>query len=573
MLTKNKLLHFIIVGTSILLIILILVVSSLNQRQKKTVTTKALTDQTTILTQNLNNKINAWKNASGLAKASSEVELETAAYLRKNQLLKDISTNPQKLFLNAISPSTRDILPQRVKDQIEATETITADFSQSHLDNFKDKKAEYFYTARYLGKSFIVYFNSNPKIDNTRVYRITGKGLRLENNLVFDSAGSTSSYKYTVSGPIYQVQTTGEKEIAIILVEFSNSESQDRVVSFDDVEKLYWTGDLTVNGFFVENSKGKTSLKGEIYDYVRISADNKDCQDRGYINWGDLALIELKKQKKSISPAATKIFIFAKTDCFQGKEGTHIASNNTIYVYRNQYELGVNIHELGHSYGLGHSNYYDCGDASYLSNCLVKEYADWYDTMGWNFGYFNIPHITKLNWLDPGDVTSVFSKGFYTVKGISSFNLQRGLAVYKDNNLHYYIEYRTPNGYDSLTSPSAFDGVLIHTSDQTATNIIDPNPLSDAVDERLTDGAIFYDKVNNITIRQVSHNANSAQVEILYTTLTPTLTPTPSKNLTPPKTPTPTLSKKPTKTPTPTKKPTKTPTPTPCNARLYPCPQ
>jgi hypothetical protein len=128
-------------------------------------------------------------------------------------------------------------------------------------------------------------------------------------------------------------------------------------------------------------------------------------------------------------------------------------------------DLATTTHELGHNYGLYHSNSLTCGSAgSYVplsskpSLCRHQEYGDPMDTMGnlnWaGVGHFNARQKDRLSWLT-GRMQVVTGSGTYTIApleqqltGVQALKLSDGVRT-------YWLEYRQPVGADSFLSAHA----------------------------------------------------------------------------------------------------------------------
>jgi hypothetical protein len=130
---------------------------------------------------------------------------------------------------------------------------------------------------------------------------------------------------------------------------------------------------------------------------------------------------------------------------------------------------GVLIHELGHNFGLGHSDLFGCTSSSYIDykysgakTCNTYEYYDLFDPMGFEVGdpgVLSAPHKIKLGILTAGDgFTAVPSLGSgtessttdVTISPISDSSGNRAIRV-KDPvyGKYFYIEYRSGSGADA----------------------------------------------------------------------------------------------------------------------------
>ncbi len=186
-------------------------------------------------------------------------------------------------------------------------------------------------------------------------------------------------------------------------------------------------------------------------------------------------------------------------------------------------------HELGHTLHLGHSqlltpaipnNYTDGvsiveynGDspmAGSLDAGIDKVFSD-----AFTRDKFNALERIELGWINAGEVESVKSDGVYNV---GSLDVRRGpedmptlaLRLQKpDTNERYYISYRRRNlDLEPRIDLHIWDEKLNSPTKQVAVPIpSDINP-----DEEFD----FYDEVNGIRIKQISHDHMGVQVQVTF---------------------------------------------------------
>jgi len=201
------------------------------------------------------------------------------------------------------------------------------------------------------------------------------------------------------------------------------------------------------------------------------------------------------------------------------------------------FSLKTLTHELGHGFGLAHSNGLDCDASPLGSTCTLQEYADPSDTMGNRAGHYNAIQKERLGWLGTAGgpaITTVAASGRYTLEpyetygqGTKALKVLRSVDAATGQKTWYYLEYRQPVGFDALLAGrgNLAGGVLIHrgnTANGIANNVLldmTPNTVttsksSDFEDGALTVGATFRDAAADVSITLVAADAGAAVVDV-----------------------------------------------------------
>jgi hypothetical protein len=165
-------------------------------------------------------------------------------------------------------------------------------------------------------------------------------------------------------------------------------------------------------------------------------------------------------------------------------------------------------HEIGHILGMPHANSVRLkGIEGYAGKTTFTEYAGSFDPMmGGGVGITGVelsaPQRVALGWIEREQVQSVTEDGIFTINNIKEGNGIMVLRLQKpDTDERYYISYKD-NG------TTARPTINIHTwkerKGRASAEVV--------TDLTWSDGATLRDNINGITIKQVSHKLNEANL-------------------------------------------------------------
>jgi len=481
------------------------------------------------------------------AKKKNKSLITALASMRKRLLLAEIKKNPGQ-FLNYTLPlNTRELLRNEVNDKtlFERDEELKGRLNFIVKDNFKDIVSEVAFqittsTREGLKKTYTVHPTQSISLDFlNREASIQG--------VTLDSEITATPGNIKIDQPVPQggeIKTTGNLKMAILMFNFSNY----RLTPYtkQDVESVAFTGQESVNSFYQENSYDKTTFPGsvnDVYGWLEIDSTNASCNDNIFY-WAEKATFLATQQGFNPSNYDHIAYLFPYSgDCPWG--GIAFLGGNQIWL--NGMSIGDHIsyhtfvHELGHNFGLLHANSIKCGNKAIntYDQCQTKEYWDLYSSMGIQDYHFNAAFKKELGYLEEPQVKEVDASGTYTLSPLEVAEGLKALKILKrDTNQYYFLEYRQPVLYFDQSIPETAQNVTIRIWDKNqliinnvaGSFLIDTTPLTDNVDEGLSDGSSFQDDINNISITQINHNSSSATVSVTLPSITfsPTATPTPA---------------------------------------------
>jgi hypothetical protein len=321
--------------------------------------------------------------------------------------------------------------------------------------------------------------------------------------------------------------TTGEQKTAVILVNFQDEATQPispaaaNSLVFGKVSDFYW-----------EASYQKTFLSGDTFGWFTIPVSKTIC---------NVALIAQEADKAATAAGVNlaaydrRIYLAPQNSCTVNGYNSGPTMPSRTWVISNLFNDRAIAHELGHNFGLWHSQALDCGATTLGDGCAQPSYGDAADTMGNGVTpHFNAYQKEQLGWLNtPGQppITTVSASGSYAIAPYASMGtaakalkVPRGVNPQTGKMQYYYIEYRQPVGFDTVLGNigNLTRGVLVHTTDiDQNIMLLDMTPDSDPTsqfydirDSALPVGRTFTDSAAGVSIKLVSADASGATVEV-----------------------------------------------------------
>lgn len=218
----------------------------------------------------------------------------------------------------------------------------------------------------------------------------------------------------------------------------------------------------STNYYYQENSYGKEKMAGNVFGPYEIPNPGS-CSPGLIADYADTAFAEKGHTEDNYIQFAYQFQGLG--DCgFGGLANLgspEFPARNSWYnggfgcVVRNQ--------ELGHNYGLLHSNSFSCSDAEgnsvlYSDDCNSNEYGDPYDPMGHGCDHMNVMQKAYMGWIDGCNRVNVTNPGTFNLLPLElPCNGTQMLALPTFDGKFYFLEYRRSLGFDINR-----EGVLIH---------------------------------------------------------------------------------------------------------------
>jgi hypothetical protein len=242
--------------------------------------------------------------------------------------------------------------------------------------------------------------------------------------------------------PAYGGHVLGPQRILVALVTWGP-----RPFARDEVQSIVFD---QVDAFYRSMSYGKVSLTGVVTPWLDAFDMPVACN-----------LPVVKAQGTAAAAAAgydpvkydRVVFVHPEQNC----PWSGVTQVATVYLNGAMTTYLV-AHELGHSFGLGHSNLTDCK----RHGCGALEYGDPYDTMGVGSGDFSAKSKFDLGWLT--NVAHPGKNGTFVLGAIERTSPLPQAFVVTTANDQYWIEYRSRSATNDDGQQTAGAGVIMRVS-------------------------------------------------------------------------------------------------------------
>lgn len=319
--------------------------------------------------------------------------------------------------------------------------------------------------------------------------------------------------------------TLGEQRVGVILVNFHDDTSQPTTLASARQLVIGQVGD-----FVRENSFQQTWLSGNSYGWFTIPVSRSICDIHRISQEADSAASAAGVPMHQFDRI---VYMFPRNAC--GWSGGAYIGGSRVWI-NGSFNLRVVAHELGHSFGLDHSNGLNCNKHPTGDSCTVLGYGDVTDTMGSRAAHFNAFQKSLLGWLDHGHspaITTVGSSGRYVIEGYAAnsdgpkaIRVPRDIDPQTGAQRWFYVEYRQPVGFDFMLGyiGNLAQGVLVRLGTdgaRSSSRLLDMTPnsvtssgFSDLEDGALGVGQTFTDAATGISLSLAWIDGGHAAIDV-----------------------------------------------------------
>lgn len=325
-----------------------------------------------------------------------------------------------------------------------------------------------------------------------------------------------SAAQTTASGDFLNLSMTGNKKFLFILVKYPGDHS----------------GSISISDAKEQADVLKETLERNSYGRLRVEVDVTPVlalpQPAGYYEKEpvftrirDDALVLARQAGFDVDDYDREVYFTKKV-----WTGTNAIALNERVAFVSRGNGYLVAHEIGHTFGWGHANFWQVKQGSPISRDGVEiEYGDPYDIMGdgttgksRSFHNFNPWFKSRAGWIPAASMPTVTQSGTYVLQPLeavpdASARKFTCLRIPRDPDTDYWVFYRSQEEHVDYGATITWG----YRSNIFPSRLLDMTPGSksnDWEDAALAPGETFTDAGAGISLRVLSVSANEVKVEV-----------------------------------------------------------
>ncbi|MFN0077536.1 MAG: Calx-beta domain-containing protein [Prosthecobacter sp.] len=269
-----------------------------------------------------------------------------------------------------------------------------------------------------------------------------GSHIAMQNQTILYGEGVTGG-SFAFSGILPGSPTPALGQVKVIVL---NTTYADQNALPSTEAQLYATL-RDVADHYSKASYGRLSLTGVVAPPIKLPHNeawyvNRDTSNGGDIGGTNISMADARAEAKKLG------FDWNDYDCtvmrHNGGPGSYggLGGGNTVWCRSDSVSLWA--HEIGHAFGLGHSNFWSTSGTSSIGFGANEEYGDSYDIMGGagTTGHYNAAAKNQIRWLPSSFLQPVTQSGLYRIhafdQGAADPSKRYALTIQKDVQRTYW---------------------------------------------------------------------------------------------------------------------------------------
>jgi regulation of enolase protein 1 (concanavalin A-like superfamily) len=287
-----------------------------------------------------------------------------------------------------------------------------------------------------------------------------GSHIAIQNQTILYGEGVTGG-SFAFSGILPSSPTPALGQVKVIVLNTTYADQN----ALPSTEAQLYTTLRDVADHYSKASYGRLSLVGVVAPPIKLPHNeawyvNRDTSNGGDIGGTGISMADARAEAKKLG------FDWNDYDCtvmrHNGGPGSYggLGGGSTVWCRSDSVSLWA--HEIGHAFGLGHSNFWNTAGTSSIGNGANEEYGDSYDIMGGagTMGHYNAQAKSQIRWLPSSFIQPVTQSGLYRLhafdQGLLDSSKRYAMTILKDSQRTYWGMVRSL--FDS--NPFAKNGLV-----------------------------------------------------------------------------------------------------------------